>query len=1276
MTDPGLHRSELYSRIERLIRTVRRRRNLRMMLRGTVATVAVALGVFFASSWAMDQLLYTERSVSLIRALSWVTVACCFISQLVLPFLRRPSDRQIALYIEEHEPDLESALITALEVGSESSAHDPALLQVDSGDGVHERLLYRRLLADTIERCERIDFGKGIERGAFQRASGGLALVAGLSLLLALLSPAFLRHGASLLMFPWKTAAIDNPYDIVVSPSDQIFAKGADIPIQARLQGFTDPDVRLALKIGDASEWTREDMVSGANLDSVFGPPSGGLRNEGSTYADYESLLIAMDQSFSYFVEASGIRSQVIDIEVIDLPYTKQIDLLYRYPAYAGVAEELVENAGDIAALRGARVEIRVTPTMATDGVRLVVEGSEAVDMVRGEEDVWTHELEIQDAGFYHLEMLDKRGRMARGSADYGITPLDDRPPMIEMRNPGRDLRVSKIEEIFIEAAAEDDYGIRAIDLHYSVNGGAEDSKRLMTAPQGAARKKASGTHTFFLEEVELLDGDFISYYATARDGRPGAGARTETSDIYFLEVRPFGQDYRKADSGGGGGGGGQGGADSELSKRQREVVAATFALMRDKKDFSTKEFNESVATVALSQTKLREQVQTLMTRMGNRDMLMSDEEFAQILEYLESALAPMNQAIEELTAQKLAAALMSEQQALSALQRAEAMFREVRVSFDPGGGGGGSGEMAEDLADLFELELDKLRNQYETVQRGQQQGADQKVDELEERLRELARRQQKENERKKRLGQQSSAGQGAGQQQELIDETEELARQLERLAREQSSPELRQTAKQLEQAVDQMKRAGSEGQAKAGSAGSGAAQALEDARRLLDKSRRVDVKEGVSELESRAQNLTEQQQRMRDEVEASNRERQATGATGPLEREQLQNLMERKQQIQRQVDGLEEELDRLARQSRTEEPELARALQQAANDLRTSGVSKKIEYSQRILEEGDMELGSRFEQVIEQDLQSLLEGVEDAAGKVGEGGQAAGEDALEQARDLVEGLESLEQRLRDGVQAAQAGQESQEEGQGPGQSGESQEGSGQQDQGEGQQAQAGEGREGQGQQPGGQPGQTGQGQTGEGQPAKGQSGERSGSNQGREGTSGQGGSRPSPGADGRSMSQAGQQGNAEGQSPGERLGQGAPALGSGSSSGSLQPGAFSAEDIRQLSREVRERLLETEELRQSLEQQGVDVSDLKDIQRNMNRLDTRQLTNDPLALEALRRNIEELRHFEFGLWRELGRDTTELRSPRAERAPEGYEDEAERYFRSLATEAGGQRPN
>jgi amidophosphoribosyltransferase len=64
----------------------------------------------------------------------------------------------------------------------------------------------------------------------------------------------------------------------------------------------------------------------------------------------------------------------------------------------------------------------------------------------------------------------------------------------------------------------------------------------------------------------------------------------------------------------------------------------------------------------------------------------------------------------------------------------------KYRFSFAAqGSGGSGSQADAEDLADLFELELNKLKNQYETLQRGEQETRDQKVDEALQRLGGLA---------------------------------------------------------------------------------------------------------------------------------------------------------------------------------------------------------------------------------------------------------------------------------------------------------------------------------------------------------------------------------------------------------------------------------------------------------------------------------------------------------------------------------------------------------
>src|SRR5947208_2188955 len=101
-------------------------------------------------------------------------------------------------------------------------------------------------------------------------------------------------------------------------------------------------------------------------------------------------------------------------------------------------------------------------------------------------------------------------------------------------------------------------------------------------------------------------------------------------------------------------------------------------------------------------------------------------------------------------------------------------------MQYDGGGGGGGGNQYAEDLADLFELELDKLANQYEMQQRAMQQSGDNQIDQLVEKLKELARRQQQEMERQRRLAQAGQSGGNSGaNQRALADELEKAAQQL-----------------------------------------------------------------------------------------------------------------------------------------------------------------------------------------------------------------------------------------------------------------------------------------------------------------------------------------------------------------------------------------------------------------------------------------------------------------------------------------------------------------
>src|SRR5262249_14644100 len=136
-------------------------------------------------------------------------------------------------------------------------------------------------------------------------------------------------------------------------------------------------------------------------------------------------------------------------------------------------------------------------------------------------------------------------------------------------------------------------------------------------------------------------------------------------------------------------------------------------------------------------------------------------DSFKSFVTDMDKAVEAMGPASEKLKGAKWQDALAPEQKALQYLLRAEATFRDIQVAFgrQGGGGGGGGGGATRDMQGLFDLELDTEKNQYEGASAGKQQGGggnqQKEVDDMLEKLKQLAKRQQELAEQAKK-GQQT----------------------------------------------------------------------------------------------------------------------------------------------------------------------------------------------------------------------------------------------------------------------------------------------------------------------------------------------------------------------------------------------------------------------------------------------------------------------------------------------------------------------------------------
>src|SRR6202000_1363670 len=169
--------------------------------------------------------------------------------------------------------------------------------------------------------------------------------------------------------------------------------------------------------------------------------------------------------------------------------------------------------------------------------------------------------------------------------------------------------------------------------------------------------------------------------------------------------------------AGGGGAGGGGQNNQTEISKREKELIAATWKQQNDK-TATPKDAAAAGQFLSDAQQKLRDQVMALSARIQSRDLSQANDEFTGFDKDMQIAAAAMAPSADKLRGMQWKDAMPLEQKALQALLRAEPTFRQIQVAFgQQGGGGGGGGGAGRDLASLFDLELDTEKNQYETAQ-------------------------------------------------------------------------------------------------------------------------------------------------------------------------------------------------------------------------------------------------------------------------------------------------------------------------------------------------------------------------------------------------------------------------------------------------------------------------------------------------------------------------------------------------------------------------------
>ncbi len=961
---PSSH-DEIRAAIARVRARWRRVRAGEGVFRAATAAAAIAAAGLVAAGWA-------ERRPAALAALGAVTVlvALAAIGWFLWPLRRRPAARRVARFIEERAPDLDDRLVSAVDV-------------LESGRPASG--LAEPMLADAARRLDAVDPaaivpGAALARAAVLAAAATVALLAVLLVGRARVRQAY--DAAALTLFPEHVT-------IEVEPGNARVRVGDPFTISARIAGSRLALVpRVEMAVGPPSPGLRR-AGSDIGAEMVAGPPSPGLRRAGETF---QYALGRVTAPFTYRVTApGGLEAGPFTVDAVSPPRVQRIDVEYDYPAALGLAKRTEEDAGDIYAPEGTTVRVRVHTDRPAGSGTLQLAAGQAVRLDPREPTTLEGELRVTRDDSYRVALAGPDGLSSDGDAEYFIRALEDRPPDVRITEPAGDRNVTSLEEVDVTARADDDYGVARMELVYAVGGGAEHVLP-MTIPAG--RTSATGSQTIYLEDLDVKTGDLVSYYVRARDVARGKRATDARSDIYFLQVRPFEQNFSLAQSQAASSGAGD--AIGDLVNAQKDVVSATWKLDR-RAEAAGARSGEDVRAVSRAEAALKTRVEQVSAAFGASTMRepkraspIAPEPLVPIPQRPEAAAmtaasAAMGGAVEALDGLRTTDALPHEMEALDELLKAQAEVKDIQVA--TGQGSGGRGNSNYDLSSLFDRELQRSQQtNYETPQSGAQpDAADQKTRELLDAIHALAERQDELAKRQRDLANEQMAD-------------AERRRQLEQLTREQSA--LREQAEQLgrqspqnqggvKSASDAMQASANElRRANPGAAGRSAGRALDA---LHDLERRLQGQPGAGQqargdAQLEARRLADTERRLASELEALTGNQPGGDRGG---RAGDQDNADRRRQLAAEQERLADRADKL---------------DDSVPDLQSGGVGDRMRQAAEAVRAGAAEAGG---------------GARGATG-----GQATDARTADTQRDIARTLERSADRLaQEGAPADEASQ-------------------------------------------------------------------------------------------------------------------------------------------------------------------------------------------------------------------------------------------------------------
>ena len=470
------------------------------MIKGGILFLAISLFSFFVVS-GLEYVGRFNSSVRLFLLMSFIGVNLFLLARfLIIPLFK------LNKLGKRLSPLQASDMIGRIFPEISDKLKNTLLLYEQKADASLNLELVHASIEQRSEKLSAIPFATGIDLTENKRYLKYLVPVVFTVTLVAIINPNFFSEGSERVMYFNEEFVEPAPFEFVLNSAGEI-KEGEDYLLEIKLEGDEIPgELKIHSNMGTYNLEQKSKVL-------------------------FLHKFSNLSENLVFTCEANGFVSKELNVKVLRKPIIEAIDLSVHYPRHTGRKPEKFDNTGDLTVPEGSVVKWNIQATNLTRLDALFRDTS--FSMSTSVSNLYSFSKQCFVSQEYLLSISSAEIENS-DSLRYHIGVVKDEYPTI---NVTEEIDSTNSLRRFIEGTISDDYGFRGLTAVIKVSG--KDTSYIRTKPIGIKANVQNQLFSFFVDisTFKLKPGDKIEYSFTVTDNDELNGYKSTSSAMHVYAV-------------------------------------------------------------------------------------------------------------------------------------------------------------------------------------------------------------------------------------------------------------------------------------------------------------------------------------------------------------------------------------------------------------------------------------------------------------------------------------------------------------------------------------------------------------------------------------------------------------------------------------------------------------------------------------------------------------------------------------------------------------------